>query len=250
MPFAVQPIFESFDVPPTGQFELRNPFGVQAGQTWDTTFEVSLDTLLQDGDLVLAADTGTATTVSGASVVAAAGLQAMAQVTSFSVTDSAASIEAGLSALEADTKLTAVTVTSPTGVNNLNLTGLTVAATVDMGADGGSATELDLIIGARRTPTLDLGSDYDSIALGSGPTTIDFKLGSGGGGVEDVTAFNAANDTLLLSLPQGGSVLQTFISGGDWVTSAADHAHGVFLAGVTTSQSVTYANSGQIATLA
>ena len=30
----------------TGMFEIRNPWGTAAGQTWDTTFEVSLTTLL------------------------------------------------------------------------------------------------------------------------------------------------------------------------------------------------------------
>jgi hypothetical protein len=36
----------------TGMFEIRNPWGTAAGQTWDTTFEVSLSTLLADGDTI------------------------------------------------------------------------------------------------------------------------------------------------------------------------------------------------------
>ncbi len=34
----------------TGLLEIRNPWGTEAGQYWDTTFEVSLTTLLSDGD--------------------------------------------------------------------------------------------------------------------------------------------------------------------------------------------------------
>ena len=36
----------------TGLFEIRNPWGTAAGQTWDTTFEVSLTTLLAAGDKI------------------------------------------------------------------------------------------------------------------------------------------------------------------------------------------------------
>ena len=36
----------------TGMFEIRNPWGRAAGQTWDTTFEVSLTTLLGAGDKI------------------------------------------------------------------------------------------------------------------------------------------------------------------------------------------------------
>jgi hypothetical protein len=36
----------------TGEFEIRNPWGTESGQTWDTTFEVSLSTLLADGDTI------------------------------------------------------------------------------------------------------------------------------------------------------------------------------------------------------
>ena len=36
----------------TGMFQIRNPWGTAAGQTWDTTFEVSLSTLLAAGDKI------------------------------------------------------------------------------------------------------------------------------------------------------------------------------------------------------
>jgi hypothetical protein len=43
----------------TGELEIRNPWGTAAGQTWDTTFEVSLTTLLSDGDTITADNVGT-----------------------------------------------------------------------------------------------------------------------------------------------------------------------------------------------
>jgi len=46
----------------TGMLEIRNPWGTMAGQTWDTTFEVSLSTLLSDGDTITADNIGNAAT--------------------------------------------------------------------------------------------------------------------------------------------------------------------------------------------
>jgi hypothetical protein len=39
----------------TGALELRNPWGTESGQTWDTTFEVSLKTLLSAKDEIVVA---------------------------------------------------------------------------------------------------------------------------------------------------------------------------------------------------
>jgi hypothetical protein len=36
----------------TGVLDIRNPWGVEAGQYWETTFAVSLSTLLADGDTI------------------------------------------------------------------------------------------------------------------------------------------------------------------------------------------------------
>jgi hypothetical protein len=53
----------------TGMLEVRNPWGTEAGQTWDTTFEVSLATLLSDKDTITVDNVGqaskTASTTSG-----------------------------------------------------------------------------------------------------------------------------------------------------------------------------------------
>jgi Putative Ig domain len=43
----------------TGDFVIRNPWGTAAGQSWDTTFEVSLATLGADGDTITADNIGT-----------------------------------------------------------------------------------------------------------------------------------------------------------------------------------------------
>jgi hypothetical protein len=42
----------------TGMLEIRNPWGTMSGQYWDTTFEVSLSTLLADGDTITADNVG------------------------------------------------------------------------------------------------------------------------------------------------------------------------------------------------
>ena len=43
----------------TGELEVRNPWGTVSGQSWDTTFEVSLSTLLTDGDTITTDNIGT-----------------------------------------------------------------------------------------------------------------------------------------------------------------------------------------------
>jgi Calpain family cysteine protease/Putative Ig domain len=47
----------------TGNLQIRNPWGTAGGQYWDTTFEVSLATLLADGDTITVDNVGAATTV-------------------------------------------------------------------------------------------------------------------------------------------------------------------------------------------
>jgi trimeric autotransporter adhesin len=42
----------------TGMIEIRNPWGTASGQYWDTTFEVSLSTLLSAGDTITADNMG------------------------------------------------------------------------------------------------------------------------------------------------------------------------------------------------
>jgi hypothetical protein len=54
----------------TGMLEIRNPWGTMSGQYWDTTFEVSLSTLLADGDTITADNVGTRTGTGTSSVAA------------------------------------------------------------------------------------------------------------------------------------------------------------------------------------
>jgi hypothetical protein len=54
----------------TGMLEIRNPWGSEAGQYWDTTFEASLATLLSDGDTITADNLGSRTASTGAAPVA------------------------------------------------------------------------------------------------------------------------------------------------------------------------------------
>jgi hypothetical protein len=53
----------------TSMLQVRNPWGTETGQTWDTTFEVSLSALLADRDTItvdnVAGGTKTASTTSG-----------------------------------------------------------------------------------------------------------------------------------------------------------------------------------------
>jgi Calpain family cysteine protease len=234
----------------TGMLEIRNPWGTAtSGQNWDTTFEVSLDTLLADGDSIEVDNMGTLTKVSNTSVVAAAGLQTMSQVTNFSVSDTALHVAAGLSGLEADTKLTLLTVNGTSGADKIDLMGFGGNAVIDLGTDSDEAT----LTGFSRTSktvdragSINLGAAgaYDVATLGSGSETVDYKLGAG---VLDVADFSAAHDLLSVTLG-GSSLMQTIVGGSDWISSTTDHSHGVLLAGVSTIQKAT--TSGGITTLA
>ncbi len=229
----------------TGDLVIRNPWGTEPGQTWDTTFEVSLNALLADGDWITADNAGTATTVSGASVVAASGLQAMVQIQSFTVADSVADVAAGLSGLIGDSKLKSLTVTGTAGADSLSLAGLGCAATINMGGNSDKATVSSFAstaAGDGKAAGLNLGAGYDALTLGAGAATIDFALGASGG-VEDVAGFNAARDMLSVAL-NGGSLEQTLVNGGDWISSSADLSHGVFLAGVGSLQQVVSSSGG------
>jgi hypothetical protein len=152
-----------------------------------------------------------------------------------------AHVDSGLSGLISDNKLTSLTVSGTSGADALTLTGLKAAATINMGGDSDSAS----VTGFKSTGSgvgsasrLSLGSSgYDTIALGSGVTTIDYALGASSG-VESISNFNAAYDLLSINL-SGAALEQTFVGGGDWLSSSADLSHGVFLAGVTTLQKVT-----------
>lgn len=98
----------------TGNLEVRNPWGSDSWQNWDTTFEVSLATLLTAGDTITVDNAvSPASVVNGALVSAAAGLQANTAITSFSIADTAADVVTALASLGGDTKLVSITLTDP-----------------------------------------------------------------------------------------------------------------------------------------
>jgi hypothetical protein len=297
----------------TGELEIRNPWGTEAGQTWDTTFEVSLTTLLADGDTTsvddmtvslpsvvigalvsaaaglqasatvtaftisdtaadvsgavasLAADTKltsitltdagtpeltlTATqynadtavlakiisaydlTVTGAAASAAAGLQTNADVTAFSVSDTAANVTATLSSLNTDSKLSGLTISGTASADTLNLTGSKVTATINLDGDTAHASA------GLTAPTMKFIGTPDAITLGAGASTIDYTLAPSGG-IETILNFQLGLDHLDLNLNGGAnSVLQaanTTYDGQKAISlySSADPTHGVVLADV------------------
>jgi hypothetical protein len=229
--------------PSTQMLELRNPWGAGSGSSnFDEYFEASLKDLHTDGDEIVTDNVGQATSVPDAPAMAAAGLQKMTQIQSFAVSDSVPNIEAklsGPSGLSSDSKLTSVSVNNPTAADSLNLTGLTATANVDMGGNSDVAS----IESSGSLNPLNLGSGYDSVTLGSGPSTIDYSFA--GGGVENVSNFQTAHDLLSITLPTG-SLDQTLVNGGDWISSSANSGEGVFLAGVANKQHVATAPNGTV----
>jgi hypothetical protein len=63
----------------TGMLEIRNPWGTMSGQYWDTTFEVSLATLLADGDTITVDNVGKAPAVTAPVVSAQTAAQTWKQ---------------------------------------------------------------------------------------------------------------------------------------------------------------------------
>jgi hypothetical protein len=298
-----------------GLLEIRNPWGTQIGQSWDTTFEVSLTTLLADGDTItvdnmtvapvppsvvngalvsaaaalqasatvaafsisdtaanvgaafasLTSDTKltsitltdpgtpqftlTATqytadsgvlakiisayglTVTGAAASTATALQSNPRVTAFSVSDTAAHVTAALSSLNADSKLTALTVSGTTSADTINLTGTKVAATINLNGDTASARN------GLTSPTLKFIGTPDSITLGTGASTINYTLAPSGG-IETIFNFTLGLDHLDINLNGAANKVlhatDTTYNGQHAISfySGADPTHGIVLADV------------------
>jgi Calpain family cysteine protease len=90
----------------TGNLQIRNPWGATTFQYWDTTFEVSLSTLLAAGDLITIDNAGT---MSGQTVLSGA------------ISETAAYVSANIASLDADAAIISITLTD-SGVPVLNLT--------------------------------------------------------------------------------------------------------------------------------
>lgn len=96
--------------PLTGDLEIRNPWGVRSNPSYETTFEVSLSTLLSDNDTIDLANMTVSSVVDGACAITADDLQANSQVSAFSVFDTAQNVLDALPDLTAATKLTEITI--------------------------------------------------------------------------------------------------------------------------------------------
>jgi hypothetical protein len=96
----------------TGNLQIRNPWGASAyGQYWDTTFEVSLSTLLAAGDGIVFDNAGASYT----------------QAWSGAISGAAAYIAANIDAINAATGVTAITLTD-SGIPALALTATQAAS--------------------------------------------------------------------------------------------------------------------------
>jgi hypothetical protein len=97
----------------TGLLEVRNPWGTAIGsQTYATTFEVSLSTLLAAGDIITADNLqGISLSSQATNVLAAtaADSQASSAITTITVVDTAFNVTVNLDSLAANYKITSIT---------------------------------------------------------------------------------------------------------------------------------------------
>lgn len=117
----------------TGLLEIRNPWGTESGQTWDTTFEVSLSTLLNADD-TLSVATLTTTAIASASQTTSLAGYSSAQVAALT-----ASQVGNLSATQLKTlstsqftdlnsaQIAAISATALTGLSTSDIAALTSA---------------------------------------------------------------------------------------------------------------------------
>jgi len=110
----------------TGMLELRNPWGTVSGQYWDTTFEVSLSTLLSANDIItidnLPGSANATQVVSGAPTL---GVSISGASSAITVTDSALNVAANLNTLQANPNLLTISLTDSNPV--LTVTSNTLA---------------------------------------------------------------------------------------------------------------------------
>ena len=93
----------------TGMLELRNPWGTVKGQSWDTTFEVSLSTLLAAGDTITIDNlTGSANSTQVVSGAPTLGSSIANVMTATTITDLAINVTANLDNLQANTNLVTI----------------------------------------------------------------------------------------------------------------------------------------------
>jgi len=200
-------------------------------------------------------------TVTGALASGAASLQANAQVTSFSITDSFTHVSAALASLAADSKLSAITltdttastltltaaqyrtdasllahlsgpysltITGTTGSDTVNLTGSNVPVAINL---AGNSAVVSVSAGLA-APTLKFLGAPDAVTLGNGAATISDTLSSG---VETIANFQLGTDWLDLSFNGTFTASNTSVGGVHAVAiySSASPKDGVVLTGTT-----------------
>ncbi|MDR3471158.1 MAG: C2 family cysteine protease [Devosia sp.] len=190
----------------TGDLEIRNPWGTETGQYWDTTFEVSLTTLLAAGDTISVDNVSSSTSgvVTGALVSAAAALQANSAVTSFSILDSLADVSAALASLAADTKLTSITLTD-SATPALSLTGAQYSADAAVLTKITSAYDLT-VTGAQASAAAGLQANAHVTAFSIADSLADvsaaFAALAGDNKLTSITLTNTGTPVLTLTAAQ------------------------------------------------
>ena len=173
--------------------------------------------------------------MSGAPVSAATTLQGSSHVTSFSVSDTAANVEATLSALNSDSKLSSVTVNGTSGSDIVNLAGFSKAVTLNLNGDTASVSA------GLSSPSMVFIGTPDIVTLGAGASIVDFAL-QPSSGIEEIANFQYGLDELVLSLNGAASnvlyAANTTVNGVAAISiySSADPTHGIILTGMTAGQ--------------
>ena len=139
----------------TGLLELRNPWGVASKQTWNTTFEVGLSTLLGAGDIITIDNlSGNSHLPAAVNSLAASANNLASSASVITVTDSANNVVSQLDALQANAKLLAISLTDSNPVLTIS------SATLQQDADA-----LAKIIGTYAITVGDAGANHVNTAI-------------------------------------------------------------------------------------
>ena len=164
-------------------------------------------------------------------VAQASTIQATSSVGLFTVVDTAAEVTSGIVGLEADSKLTALAISGGTTTNGttLDLTGLVMPVTINLGADNTASVSAGL-----SAPVLSLLTPPDVVTLSTGYATIDFALAPTSG-IEEISHFQYGSAQLVIDLKGSpASVLvasDTTVGGVAAISiySSSDPTHGIVL---------------------
>ena len=167
----------------------------------------------------------------GVSVAQAGAIQATSSVGLFTVVDTAAQVTSGIAGLEADSKLTAINISGGATTNGttLDLTGLVMPVTINLGADNIASVSAGL-----SQPVLTLLTPPDVVTLSTGYATIDFALAPSSG-IEEISHFQYGSAQLVIDLKGSpASVLvasDTSVGGVAAISiySSSDPTHGIVL---------------------